>query len=831
MVDFAKLLRTRTAKRECDPLRIFESLDRKGSHAALRPAQIRALELIHTRRAERDLILKMPTGLGKSAVGLLFLQSHMAESGRGTVFLCPTVQLVNQTLEEATRLGVAAHAYPGGQAHPHPDCLGGRAVTVCTYDKLFNGLSTFERGDVSFVPEAIVCDDAHAGVEEVLNAFTLRVDGGALFDSLRMLFVDACRSREPSKWDDILAGHPGVAAEVPHWLWRQLIDRATVAIQQHATENQVKFVWPRLRDHLNWTRVVVSSAAVEVSPLLPLVDTVPTFAHAKHRLFASATLADDSVLVRSLGCDADSAKLPVSVGSDSPPGERLVLVPSLIDPALGRDWVIEWAKDVCRQHAVVALCPSTKLAQDWVKAGADFGIGDTVEEVVAKLRSGASKFAVLAQRYDGVDLPDDACRVLVLDGLPHGESATDLRDRSRMRAVGGPRGRTMYRIEQGLGRAVRSPADFAVAILAGPELASFVSNADVAKAFGRDLQLQLDVARELAEIASAEGGDPKEAFESVVAPLLRRNPAWRNYYNERVRKELVAFDSTPDAAQIELASLEREAFTKACRGEIDAAARQFSSTVAKAESPEKRADLLEMKARCLWLQDPGEAMRVQAAAYAESRGVARPPDGIALRPAADRDAATRLIALRQRHESGNGLVAEFDVLSNSLTFDLPSSRFEEAIQRLGEFLGAESRRPEAELGEGPDNLLLWAGLAIVIECKNEARYQAIPKKDAEQLLHSVQWYRSRGTGTNGAIAPVFFGPSTRFDKGVHGPDGTRVVTAADLGRLVGALKQFVARFASRAAADWNNEEVYRLLADHHLNGKQFISSFTSAVVA
>jgi replicative superfamily II helicase len=82
-------------------------------------------------------VLKMPTGLGKSTVGLLFLQSHMVASGRGAVYLCPTVQLVHQTLDEATRLGVRAHEYPAGEPHPHADCSAGRAVTVCTYDKMF----------------------------------------------------------------------------------------------------------------------------------------------------------------------------------------------------------------------------------------------------------------------------------------------------------------------------------------------------------------------------------------------------------------------------------------------------------------------------------------------------------------------------------------------------------------------------------------------------------------------------------------------------------------------------------------------------------------------
>src|SRR6266498_3894240 len=101
------------------------------------------------RRSERDLILKMPTGTGKSTVGLLYLMSHMVESRQPGVYLCPNKQLVGQVLEEAARLGVRAHAYPTGQPHPHVDCMNAEAVIVCTYDKLFNAKSTFQRDDVN----------------------------------------------------------------------------------------------------------------------------------------------------------------------------------------------------------------------------------------------------------------------------------------------------------------------------------------------------------------------------------------------------------------------------------------------------------------------------------------------------------------------------------------------------------------------------------------------------------------------------------------------------------------------------------------------------------
>jgi hypothetical protein len=209
----------------------------------------------------------------------------------------------------------------------------------------------------------------------------------------------------------------------------------------------------------------------------------------------------------------------------------------------------------------------------------------------------------------------------------------------------------------------------------GPELASFVSNVDVVRSFGRDLQLQLDVARELAAEAADAGTSPS-AVDSIVGPLLRRDASWREYYDDRVRARLRSESPSPDEGAVRIAEQEREALAKASAGDALGASAVLTAAIAGASLPARRADLLEAKARYLHPHDPGEALRVQATAYRESRSVARPPAGAVIRPPTDHDAATRLLALLRLHTTGNGLVAEFDALRGELSFDRPASRFE-----------------------------------------------------------------------------------------------------------------------------------------------------------
>jgi hypothetical protein len=474
------------------------------------------------------------------------------------------------------------------------------------------------------------------------------------------------------------------------------------------------------------------------------------------------------------------------------------------------------------------LCPSESAAADWKTAGAKVATRANIESVVSDLRARRTTFAVLAQRYDGVDLPDDACRVLVLDGMPFGQGLIDTYDASRARHVAGPRNKLVYRIEQGMGRAVRSPADYALVVLAGPELAAYVSNADVRPHFGRDLQLQLEVAQELASYTRTEEGSPSEVFNDIAERLLRRDANWRAYYDDRVRRQLAGGTAAVNESAVHAARLEREASLSAEAGDITTACSKMSDAVALAKTEQGRATLLEEKARYLFTVDPGEAMKIQAVAYAASRAVLRPPIGASAKPPRHEDAATRVLALAKRYSSRNGLIAAFAALRAELSINLPPSRFEPLFQQLAEFLGTDSSRPEKETGHGPDNLVLWADLSLVVEAKNGAKYAAIPKRDAEQLLHSMEWFR---TEYPHAVrpTPIFIGPAIESETGVHPPPGTRVITPELLEKLLGAAAAFIAAIGSKAIDQWSVTEINVLLTSHGLGSGQFLQTFTKSI--
>lgn len=810
MVDLRKLLGKGGRAIPTDPLLIFEGLDRKTSHVNLRPFQITALQDLHRRRDERDLVLKLPTGAGKSTVGLLFLKSHMVERRGAGVYLCPTLQLAEQVLREAKRLGLDAHPYAARQPYPHPDCLSGQAVVVCTYDKLFNARSTFSRSDVNLIPDALVLDDAHAGVEEVRDAFTLRIASPDAMKRFIANFDEKLSDHLPGVWRDVKEGDPRILLEVPYWHLADLQDEITELVEEFAVKIEKDLRWPLIRASAPILRCVVGRGTIELAAETPAVRQIRPYHEAPHRLYMSGTLSDDTVLVRELDCDTKAALQPVAPSADSGIGERMVLAPTLLDAEeMSRDWVIAWAAKRARTYSVVVLCSSQEDAADWAAAGAETPVGhDDVSRVVKELRGAEPKFAAFAQRFDGVDLPDDACRILIIDGIPRGQSLCDDADAAANARDGGVRNRVVYRIEQGMGRAVRSSADFAVVILAGADLASFVSKTAVRAQMSAEAQAQLALGKELIDLAREAGeSSVAGAFDELVDKCLRRAREWKDVYNERVRTQVAGRPPQRDDAGIQLARAERSALMALVDGDAPSAATTLSTALNKAKLPSgpTQARFLQTLARIQFASDRDEAFRIQRKAFAQSNRLLRPPP---VRSAKARDAATEAAADRALRwytgfAEGEGAVAEVKSVLDDLKFGVGHTLFEGAVEFVGNVIGALSTRPERDEGQGPDNLWRWKDANLVIECKSRSDAESISKRSLGQIRMSTDWFEREFQGA--PVTPVMVIDTREAD--VDPEDRLRVLTGDGLKELSRRVLSFVQTLSTRPAGEWTRPTV------------------------
>lgn len=107
MVDFTKQLNSFEDKEIINPEEIYEQLDRASDKGPLRPAQKDILNNWYTNyQNQKDTIIKLHTGQGKTLIGLLILQSHLNKTKEPVLYLCPNKHLVSQTVQQAKEFGI-----------------------------------------------------------------------------------------------------------------------------------------------------------------------------------------------------------------------------------------------------------------------------------------------------------------------------------------------------------------------------------------------------------------------------------------------------------------------------------------------------------------------------------------------------------------------------------------------------------------------------------------------------------------------------------------------------------------------------------------------------
>ena len=202
-----------------DPRDLFSALPEKVSGLDyLRGPQDQVLDAWHKRRKERDLVIKMNTGGGKTLVGLLIARSWLNEGIKPVAYLVPDSFLTAQVTTEAKRVGIATTDDPNS-----PDYQQGRAVLVGTFKKLFNGQSVFGVGGSVSKPalhrlEGVIIDDAHACIAEADHVFRLRVEHDSdAYSNLRRLFADDLKAQSPNGLLDLEARRPTAIQEIPFW--------------------------------------------------------------------------------------------------------------------------------------------------------------------------------------------------------------------------------------------------------------------------------------------------------------------------------------------------------------------------------------------------------------------------------------------------------------------------------------------------------------------------------------------------------------------------------------------------------------------------------------
>jgi hypothetical protein len=432
---------------------------------------------------------------------------------------------------------------------------------------------------------------------------------------------------------------------------------------------------------------------------------------------------------------------------------------------------------------------------------------------------------VLVNKYDGIDLPGDSCRVLVLDGLPEAREPLERLDSAALDASDITLMRQVQRIEQGMGRGVRANDDYCVVLLLGSRLTSRLHSAKGRSMFSPATAAQLAVSDQIADMLH---GQPFAELEAAVEQCLRRDPSWVAAGRDAL--DGLGYEGESEVSEVALS--QRAAFDMAGRRMFAEAAARLEVAINATTDIQVRGLIKQEAAAYLHLADPVAAQRMQLSAVQDNRMILKPLDGVGYKPmrCTEEQAHAAARYLKGTYPSPVQLVLGMQALLEQLQQSEDEATvkpFEQAIADLGRHLGFDTQRPEQEIGNGPDDLWALGSLKyLVIECKSGATATSIARKDIEQLGQSLDWFASAHDRTCAATG-ILIHPSRQLHRQATARQGTRIMTFEKLA----ALREAVKTFARSVAKDNHYGDpiaVGERLAGLKLTSALFVGHWTEA---
>ena len=749
MVDFRKLQEKKGKPKPLNPRDIFNALPKPPGINDLYASQAEVLDAWFTRRTDRDVVVKLHTGGGKTLVALLMAQSVMNELGEPVIYLAPNNQLVDQVIGKSQEYGIQTVRYVRGQPLA-TQFFDGKAVLVGAYETLFNGRSKFgvrNSGQGIVKAGAIILDDAHVALSSVREAFSLTVSAqhhpevyADLAGRFRTAFKDVGRS---GSFADVTNGKDYGVMEVPSWAWQRKLSEVETYVAAQVDKIDA-YVWPFLRDNLAVCHCLFSRRSVTITPIFPPVDLLPTFEDCARRIYMSATIADDSEIVRAFGASAEAVGKPITSASLAGVGERMILIPELMK--LGGAAITPMVKTIATRLAenkrgVAILAPSGQAAQKWTDIATYPSTAKDVAEQVGAMQAGTRYGPiVLANRYDGIDLAGNACRFLVMDNLPQGTSDYDV---YRMNVVADSAVSSLLaqRIEQGIGRGTRGGGDYCSVILIGSTLVGWVGRKSNLGVLTASTRVQLAMGQEMSETVTTV-----EEVCQTILKCLNRDPDWVAYHASEIAE--AAHAAPVNALALKVAGAERKAFKLQRLGQFEKALHVFEKLMSDEElkdDAQRRAWLAATAARIAYqMNDEDRGQKLQTHAFSVSNNHSPPKvrPAYMARPIPGKQ-STAIVARMLEYGFRGALLADFDEAVGELVPTASAARYEEALASLGSYLGFDAERPETAYGKGPD--VLWrtdAAFDFVIEAKSKKENNPLYKNDHAQLLEAEAWFKS-----------------------------------------------------------------------------------------
>lgn len=822
MIDFTKIGTGRTVDTVLPPREIFNALPNKKAHKFQYPRDVQSQVWAKwfERRDEESLVIKMNTGSGKTVVGLLILKSCLNEGKSPAVYVCPDNYLVKQVMDASKELGIEVTDDVNS-----PRFLSGNGILVTNIYKIVNGKSVFGVGDegIKLKISSLVIDDAHACLETIEDQFTIKIPRDSVaYNELYDIFKDVLHNQCESKAIEIEIQDPTSYIQVPYWTWQEKISEITATIIKNCGENYLKFVWPLVKENLKLCHCVVSSNEIEISPHAIPIHMIPSIMDADRKIFMTATLVDDSILSSHFAVDQQYIKNPIVPDSAGDIGDRMILLPQVINTETTQDHIKEYCKSASKHFNVVVIVPSKYRANYWSDAADAVLKSSNLYEGVDNLKNGHVGLTVLVNKYDGIDLPGDACRILVIDGFPDVRRKIDKVEQSILHGSTRHANQVIQRIEQGMGRGIRSNDDYCVILLVGKDLTSQLYSKGAISKLSPGTKAQLELSGQVAEQIK---GKPITELKETIKYCLNRDEQWVTASKGVLASLKYSEDNNLDRVTI----VRRGAYDHAASRNFVKATELLNNLVNSITDKKEKGFIKQLLAEYINLYDKPEAQKIQMSAAEDNRRVLKPIEGIQYHKISGEvfdQAVSCSNFLTNKYNDPNKLIIDINGILDELHFKEGTSNiFEEGLKNVAQYLGFYSQRPEQEYKKGPDVLWKIGALKyLIIECKNEAISTTICKDYCNQLNGSGTWFETKYDNTCSYI-PIMIHPSTVFEYASSPNPNIRIITKKKLQNFCKSTLEFIKSIATKNELG-NQTAIRQKLIAYNLRASDFVPTYT-----
>lgn len=836
MIDFNKMMKLAQAPVLTDPLEIYKNLDLTASVSELRPAQEEVLAKWYKDLYEqKDVILKLHTGEGKTLVGLLMLLSRLNKGLGPCVYVSPNKQLAEQASADAKKFGIPHLLVSDGDLPS--EFLESKKLMITHVHKVFNGLTHFGLDNRAVRVGTFVLDDSHACIDAIRSSFTIQIRRvEPLFNILLKMFETVLRWQGEGSFFAIESNpYASDLLTVPYWSWIEKCDDVLRQLMEYEDEGYIKFALPLLKDKLRYCTMYVTGRCIEIVPYYPLIERYTSFTQAKQRILMSATTQEDSFFVRGLGLSAEAVKNPLTSQLRNWSGEKMIIFPSVIDERLNLEVIRQCVgKGLFGKSICTVLVPSYRAADDYYKRGCITpSKEEEIKAALSSLKTGSqSAPTVFTNRYDGIDLADDMCRVLIMDSLPTFSSLSELYEQQCRTSSDMINIKIAQKIEQGLGRSVRGERDYTTIIITGANLVKFMKSPETRKYFSDQTNMQIKIGEDIAKETSSERDEtkPLKPIYDLMKLCLNRDNGWKMFYKSTMDSMPITNAEHPLLERLEKERAADVAFMKKDWAEVIRIYREIANSLS--DDTLEQGWYLQELAKYMCHSSTTEALKTQKSAYAHNQYLLtvetvnyKKVDML------DDTSLKNIKAYIGKYTDYASLKLSVDEMLSNLSMGSSSKKFEAALQQVGLLLGFRSQRPDNEFKKGPDNL--WAmpnNEYMVFECKNEVELNrdSISKNEAGQMEMHCGWFEEEyGVGTK--VSYNWIHPTSKLSAEANLTHAIQVMTPVKLDLFKKHLLAFVMEFSKYNLSSVTEESINEFLVNNKLTPKDLKTLYNEPI--